>query len=277
MLGHTRYSCWLMALLAALCALPPIQAAADDRAGLEFFEQKIRPVLVKECYACHSTTAKALKGGLRVDTWEGLTKGGDSGPAIVGGKPDESLLLDALRHDGIDMPPKGKLPDTVITDFEHWVKMGAPDPRRGSTSPMPAAGRRAIDIDAGRKFWAYQPLRWREPPAVRDPAWPGADIDRFVLAALDTLNVRPTRDADRATLARRLSFDLIGLPPTPEEIDSFVNDSSPVAYEALVDRLLASPHFGERWGGTGSTLPASASRSRSAGSFSLPPGATAIM
>ena len=246
--GHNSPFRWLIGLLAGLCMPWAAHAARDDQPGVEFFERKIRPVLVRECYACHSTTAKALKGGLRVDTWEGLTKGGDSGPAIVGGKPDESLLLDALRHDGIEMPPKGKLPDTVIGDFERWVKMGAPDPRRGGPAPAPAPARRGINVEAGRKFWAYQPPRRREPPAVRDPAWPGADIDRFVLAALDAINVRPTRDADRATLARRLSFDLIGLPPFPEDVDAFINDLSPVAYETLVDRLLASPHFGERWG-----------------------------
>ncbi len=216
--------------------------------GLGSSERKIRPVLVKECYPCHSMASKALKGGLRVDTREGLTKGGDSGPAIVGGNPQESLLLDALRHDGIEMPPKGKLPDAVIGDFERWVKMGAPDPRRGTASPVPGSGRPTIDIDAGRKFWAYRPPRRYQPPAVRDRAWPATAIDRFLLAALETRSVGPTHDADRATLARRLAFDLIGLPPAPEEVDAFVNDPSPVAYESLVDRLLASPHFGERWG-----------------------------
>jgi cytochrome c553 len=238
----------LIGLLAGLATIMAGRAAADDRAGVDFFEQKIRPVLVKECYACHSKDSKALKGGLRLDTREGLTKGGDSGPAIVGGKPDESLLLDALRHDGIDMPPKGKLPDAVIGDFERWVKMGAPDPRMGVPSPASSAGRRAIDIDAGRKFWAYQLPRWHQPPAVRDHTWPSTDIDHFLLSALEARNVFPAPDADRATLARRVSFDLIGLPPTPGEIDAFVNDPSPAAYESLVDRLLASPHFGERWG-----------------------------
>jgi Protein of unknown function (DUF1553)/Protein of unknown function (DUF1549)/Planctomycete cytochrome C len=248
MCRHKSRSRCTIGLLAGLATMMAGHAVGDDRAGVDFFEQKIRPVLVKECYACHSKDSKALKGGLRVDTREGLTKGGDSGPAIVGGKPDESLLLDALRHDGIDMPPKGKLPDAVIGDFERWVKMGAPDPRLGVPSPAPAAGRRSIDIDTGRKFWAYQSPRRYVPPEVRDRVWPATDIDRFLLSALEARNLHPTQDADRATLARRLSFDLIGLPPAPEEIDEFVNDPSPSACESLVDRLLASPHFGERWG-----------------------------
>ena len=245
-----RASCfWVMiGLLTALCAPRAKCAAGEDQAGVAFFEQKIRPTLVKECYACHSSGSKTPKGGLRVDTSEGLRKGGDSGPAIVAGKPAESLLLDALRHDGIEMPPKKKLPDAVIADFERWVKIGAPDPRGGATAPalIPAWG--GINVDAGRKFWAYQPPRWREPPTVSDTAWPATDIDRFLLVALEAQNIRPTDEADRATLERRLFFDLIGLPPTPEDVDAFVNDPSPVAYETLVDRLLASPHFGERWG-----------------------------
>ena len=146
------------------------------------------------------------------------------------------------------MPPKGKLAGGVIAAFERWIKMGAPDPRAGSASVAAAGGRRAIDIDRGRMFWAYQPPRPQEPPEVRDRRWPYTGIDSFILSALEARNIRPTRDADRARLGRRLSFDLIGLPPTPEDIDEFIGDPSPYAYEALVDRLLASPQFGERWG-----------------------------
>jgi hypothetical protein len=249
MRSHELYVLCLMGLLVGnITGLETAPAAGADQAGIEFFERKIRPVLVKECYACHSSRSKTLKGGLLVDTPEGLRKGGDSGPAIVDGKPEASLLLDALRHDGIEMPPKGKLPDTVIGDFERWVKMGAPDPRRSGASPANAPARGVIDIDAGRSFWAYQQPRRHQAPAVRDVAWPVTEIDGYVLAALEVRHVRPARDADRATLARRLSFDLLGLPPTPAEIDAFVNDRSPTARERLVDRLLASPHFGERWG-----------------------------
>ena len=238
MLRHGIHGC-LFACLAA-----PALAAANDPAGIAFFEQKIRPVLVKECYACHSAGSEKLKGGLRLDSRAGLLTGGDSGPAVVPGKPDESVLLEALRHDGIAMPPKSKLPDAVIADFERWVEIGAPDPREEQVAPV----RVGIDLDAGRKFWAYQPPRRHTPPAVADAGWPWTDIDRFLLAALEAKGLAPSRDADRATLARRLSYDLNGLPLSPEDVDAFVNDGSPGAYERLVDRLLASPRFGERWG-----------------------------
>jgi hypothetical protein len=235
---------WLGGLLVWLIAPALSSAAEPDPAGITFFEQKIRPVLVQECYSCHSSQAKKLKGGLRLDSKAGLLTGGDSGPAVAPGKPDESLLLDALKYNGVEMPPKGKLSDAVVADFERWIQMGAPDPRDAKAAPVKAG----IDLDAGRKFWAYQAPRRHEPPAVRDLGWPRTDIDRFLLARLEAKGIHPGPDADRATLARRLSFDLIGLPPSPEEIDAFVNDPSPDAYERLVERLLADPQFGERWG-----------------------------
>jgi hypothetical protein len=237
---------WCGCLAAWLAASPTASAGAQPEEGVAFFERKIRPVLVQECYSCHSSGAKVLKGGLRLDTRAGVLAGGDSGPAVVPGKPDESLLLDALRHDGIEMPPKGKLPVEVVADFDRWVRMGAPDPREGSL----VAGTRpsGIDLAAGRRFWAYQRPRRHEIPAVSDPAWPIDPIDRFILAGLEARGLRPAPDADRTTMIRRLSFDLVGLPPTPEEIVAFVNDPAPDAYDRLVDRLLASPHFGERWG-----------------------------
>jgi hypothetical protein len=232
--------------LAALAVVPPpVLHAADDADGVRFFEAKIRPVLVAECYACHSDSAKALKGGLRLDTREGLRAGGDSGPVVTPGKPDESPMLDALRHDGLAMPPRAKLPDAVVADFERWIRIGAPDPRTGP--PARTAARTGIDVEAGRRFWAYVAPRCFAPPAVADVSWPRNDIDRFVLATLEARGLRPSADADRVTLIRRVSFDLVGLPPTPEEVDAFVNDPAPDAYERLVDRLLASPRFGERW------------------------------
>jgi hypothetical protein len=230
---------WMAAVL-----LAPAAALAGDAEGLGFFEQKIRPVLVKECYGCHSTGAKNVRGGLLLDTRAGVLAGGDSGPALVPGKPDESLILEALRHEGLAMPPKSKLPDAVVADFERWITMGAPDPREGQS----AAVRPGIDIDTGRRFWSYQPSRRHAPPAVVDSAWPRTDIDRFLLAALEARHLRPVGDADRAALARRLAFDLVGLPPSPEEIDAFLADRAPDAYERLVERLLASPAFGQRWG-----------------------------
>jgi hypothetical protein len=231
-------------LLAWLIAPALTTAAGPDPAGIALFEQKIRPVLVQECYSCHSSQAKKLKGGLRLDSRAGLLTGGDSGPAIAPGKPEESLLLDALKYDGVEMPPKGKLPDAVVADFERWITMGAPDPRDGQAARVKAG----IDLDAGRKFWAYQPPRRHEAPDVADAGWPRTRLDRFVLARLEARGIHPGPDADRAALARRLSFDLVGLPPSPEEIDAFVDDPSPDAYERLVERLLASPQFGERWG-----------------------------
>src|SRR3954447_1887971 len=226
------------------CLAAPALAVADDSAGITFFEQKIRPVLVKECYSCHSAGAKKVRGGLLLDTRAGVLAGGDSGPAVVPGKPGESVLLEALRHEGGAMPPTSKLPDPVIADFERWVEMGPPDPRDGRVAPA----RTGIDLEAGRKFWSSQPPRRHPSPPVADAGWPRTDIDRFLLAALEARGLKPVRDADRATLARRLAYDLVGLPTTPEEVAAFVADGSPEAYERMVDRLLASPRFGERWG-----------------------------
>ena len=235
--------------LLSLILLPVLAAAvvADepDAAGIEFFEKKIRPLFVQHCYECHSESKK-VKGGLQLDSRSGWTKGGDSGPAIVPGNLDESLLIEAVRYDGdFQMPPKGKLPGSAIRDLEEWVKRGAPDPRTGKPAASAAT---TIDLEAGRQFWSYRPIARPEVPAVQHAAWPRSDIDRFILAALEAKNLKPSPEADRTTLVRRLYFDLIGLPPTPEQIDAFVADESPNAYEELVDRLLASPQFGERWG-----------------------------
>ncbi len=206
-------------------------------------------MLVRECYSCHATTAPKVRGGLTLDTREGLRKGGDSGPAIIPGDVKKSLLLQALRQEReeLKMPPKKKLPDEVLADFEKWVAMGAPDPR-----DVPAkAAKYEIDLEKGRTFWAFQPPKKIAPPAIKDAAWPAGDIDRFLLAALEAKGLRPVADADPQTLLRRLSFDLIGLPPSPEEIDTFVTEyvvHPQAALEAAVDRLLASSQFGERWG-----------------------------
>lgn len=232
-----------VALLAVVCAAPA-RAAEPKQADLDFFEKRIRPVLVEHCFECHHP-GKKVKGGLRLDSRDGWSTGGDSGPAIEPGKPDDSLLLELIRYESTPkMPPKGKLPDEVIADFEKWIKSGAADPRTAKAAQKTAA----IDIEAGRKHWAYQLPKVHPSPVVKDAAWPKSEIDRFILAALEAKGLPPSPEADRATLCRRLHYDLIGLPPTPEEIDVFVKDESPDAYEKLVDRLLASPHFGERWG-----------------------------
>jgi cytochrome c553 len=233
-----------------LLAAAPEDKRPNDARGIEFFEKKIRPILAEHCYQCHSAEAQAgkkLKAGLFLDSRTGLLKGGDSGPAVISGKGAESLLIKALRYDGDPrMPPRRKLPDDVIADFLTWVNMGAPYPE-GVAKTEPGKARK-IDIEEGRKFWAYQEPRKIALPDVKDRAWPRADLDRFILARLEAKGINPAADADRTTLVRRLYYDLIGLPPTPEEIDAFVNDRSADAYEKLVDRLLASPHFGERWG-----------------------------
>ncbi|TXT25557.1 MAG: hypothetical protein FD138_2943, partial [Planctomycetota bacterium] len=162
------------------------------------------------------------------------------------GKPNDSLLIKALKYeDGMEMPPKGKLSEEVVADFVKWIEQGAPDPR---TAPAKALARREIDIDAGKQFWCFKPIASPVIPSVKNKAWPLSGIDRFILAKQEAAGLRPVGDADRATWLRRVSFDVIGLPPTPGEIDDFVADSSPDAREQVVDRLLASPHFGERWG-----------------------------
>jgi hypothetical protein len=219
-------------------------ATGPDAAGLEFFEKKIRPVLVKHCYECHSAKSKAIKGALLLDTRVGTRKGGESGPSVVPGKIDDSLLLSALQYDSFEMPPKGKLPKAVIADFEQWVKMGAPDPREATT----VIAKKTIDYKAAREFWSFRPITKPNLPAVRDAAWPRNDIDRFVLAQLEAKNLKPAGPAEKRTLIRRATFDLIGLPPTPEEIEEFLADTDPKAFEKVVSRLLASPHYGERWG-----------------------------
>ncbi|MFN4258743.1 MAG: DUF1553 domain-containing protein [Gemmataceae bacterium] len=229
-----------------LIVLAPAWTWGADSAGVSFFEQKIRPVLIKECYSCHSAEGKQ-RGGLVLDSKMGLLEGGDTGPAIVPGKPAESLLIQALRNDGLSMPPKGQLPEAVIADFERWIEMGAPDPRDGKT----VTAQSTIDIDKGRQFWSFQKLREHPVPAVQDTAWPFSDIDRFILAPLEAKGVRPAVDAEASTLLRRLYIDLIGLPPAPEEVAAFEKAAAQdrtTAIAEVVDRLLASPHFGERWG-----------------------------
>ncbi len=225
--------------------------AASTDAGIEFFEARIRPLLVKNCYECHSGQAKKIEGKLRLDSREALRRGGESGPAIVPGDPQGSLLVRALRYEDHEMPPKGKLPSSAIADVERWVKMGAPDPRDradGDSAASPSAKKRTIDFAAARKHWAYQPVHNPAVPAVKHSPWPQNEIDRFVLARLEARGLTPAPAADRRTLLRRVSLDLIGLPPTYSEVEAFVNDDSPRAYERVVDRLLASPHYGERWG-----------------------------
>lgn len=223
-------------------------ALADERTALEHFEKKIRPVLIEQCYDCHSAAANEVKGGLLVDHRDGLRRGGDSGLAIVPGKPDESLLIAALKHDGLAMPPKKRLPDNVIADFVLWIQQGAVDPRTTPPNPEQAGeAARREQYEQRRQWWSLRPVAPSTPPEVRQHEWPAGEIDRFILARLEAASLAPAQRADSSTLVRRLSFSLTGLPPSPNDVEEFLNDSSPDAWERLVDRTLASPHFGEHW------------------------------
>jgi hypothetical protein len=220
----------------ALAATVHVSATPED-----FFEQRIRPVLVDRCFTCHSTATDAVKGGLLLDSAEALAKGGESGrPALVPGDPGASLLLEAIRYQNSDlqMPPKEPLPEAVIADFEQWIRDGAVFPK----SEVP------VDLFASaREHWAFHAPTPQARPAVKDTGWPRTDIDYFVLSKLEASGLSPSPEADRRTLIRRLSFDLLGMPPSPEEVAAFVNDPDPRAWETLVERYLASPHYGERW------------------------------
>jgi hypothetical protein len=221
---------------------------------LDFFEQKIRPVLVKNCYDCHSEEKGKSKGELTLDSRDGIRAGGDRGPAVVPGKPDESILINAIRQVGqLRMPPDsrgGILPDDVISDFEKWVKDGAPDPRDSTkiVDARPAKPEKVYDWDKERKYWAFQKPKAAIPPKVGNKSWPKTDVDRFVLARLEAKGLKPVADADKRTLVRRVYYDITGLPPTPQQVQAFAKDNSPDAYDKLVDSLLASPRFGEQWG-----------------------------
>jgi hypothetical protein len=219
---------------------------ASDQSG-ELFEKQIRPVLIKECQRCHGD--KKQQGNLRLDSRSGWMTGGDTGAAVVAGDM-KSLLLTAIRYEDSDleMPPKGKLPDETIEAFEKWVELGAVDPRGQSQSPPVAEPIVSPSVDEGKSFWSFQPITSPEIPEVRQHDWPQVDIDRFVLSSLEQQGLKHSGDADPQTLLRRLFYDLIGLPPTPQQVAAFAADPSPQAYEETVTRLLASHEFGQRWG-----------------------------
>jgi hypothetical protein len=240
----------VFAFLALLPAIGTAQERAADSDSIEFFEKKIRPVLVERCYECHSSHAKQLEGSLSLETRDALLKGGDQGPAVVPGDLDKSLLIKAIRFtdEDLQMPPKPKerLPANVVADFEAWVKRGAPDPRTGAAAGGSAAY--SVDIESAKTKWPFAPPVELPIPATKDTAWPRNLIDNFILAKLEQRGLAPVADADKRTLLRRVTYDLIGLPPTPEEIADFLADDSPTAFAVVVERLLNSPHYGERWG-----------------------------
>ena len=234
-----------VAIALSACLATSIQAD-DEKAGLEFFEKHIRPVLVSKCYECHSSSTKEPKGNLLLDTREGIRMGGDSGEAVVPGQLDDSVLLEAIRWEGLEMPPEEQLPPETIAKFEQWIKMGAQDPRDGKAALI----RREINFDKARDFWAFRPIANPQPPATKGK-WARSEVDHFVAAKQESRGLKPVNDASPETLARRIYFDLIGLPPSVEQTSAFkvaAEKNIAVAVENLVDELLASPHFGERWG-----------------------------
>ncbi len=231
-----------------------VESAATPE-QFKFFESRIRPVLAEHCYQCHAASSKEIQGSLLLDSREGWRRGGDSGPAIVPGSPDKSLLIKAIRYTDTDraMPPKeagGKLPDSAVKDFEAWVKMGAPDPR---TSPSKTIATGVAE--KAKNWWAFQPLKAVSVPKPKNEGWAKDDLDRYVLAKLDEEHLTPVADADPRSLLRRLHFDLTGLPPSPKEMGDFLsawkNANDPLEHQvviaAAVDHLLESPQFGERW------------------------------
>ena len=248
-----RPSCGCVPALALFLAASAL-GAEPGVADTQFFESKIRPLLIENCFKCHSATEKEkkAKGGLRVDSLAALLKGGDSGTALIAGKPDESKLIEAVRYKNADlqMPPKQKLPDAAIADLADWVQRGAPWPNQienGQTLANPAA---PPDLEKQKRMaehWAWQPVRPRTPPEVAEKSWPRNALDRFILTKLEEKKLKPAPPADKRTLIRRATFDLIGLPPQPQDVDAFVKDESPDAFGKVVERLLATPQYGERW------------------------------
>ncbi|HLW76828.1 MAG TPA: DUF1549 domain-containing protein, partial [Bryobacteraceae bacterium] len=231
----------LALLLTGVCAMAGDGTEPNnkpgDKAGIEFFEKKIRPVLVDRCYSCHSTQVKSPRGGLRLDSKEGMRRGGDSNhAAVTPGDLEKSRLLAAIQRTGVlKMPPDGPLPDETIADFETWIKMGAPDPRP-KEKPLPPP----YDLEKAKQFWSFRPVTDPAPPKIADPAWNKTPIDRFMKAKFDEKKLTPAGLTSKRTLIRRATFDLTGLPPTPAEVAAFVADSSPTAFDKVIDRLLAS-------------------------------------
>jgi len=234
-MAASRY--WIVVLLLSTAS----KVRANDDA---FFENQVRPVLVKHCQSCHGP--KKQSGGLRLDSREAALTGGDRGPALVPGRTDRSLLLLAVSHkDDLRMPPKSKLSNPDVAALTKWIAAGAPWPKEATQA---AAIRTGPITPEERRFWSLQPVKATAPPRVNDAAWPRNDIDRFILQRLEVEKLKSAPDADRRLLIRRVTFDLIGLPPTPEEVEAFLTDKSPGAFAKVVDRLLASRHYGERWG-----------------------------
>ena len=214
---------------------------------VKFFEEKVRPILAENCYKCHGSEQQ--KGSLRLDLREAALAGGEDGPVIVPGQPEKSVLVDAIKWESFEMPPKNKLSETQIATLTEWIRLGAPMPKdHGGGSGVAVRKTRGIITDEDRQWWAFQPIKRGAVPAIQNSEFRSQNaIDSFIAAKLIENGLSPAPPADKRTLIRRVAFDLIGLPPTPSEIEAFEDDKSPDAYERLVDRLLASPQHGERW------------------------------
>ncbi|MDB6137996.1 MAG: Protein of unknown function (DUF1553)/Protein of unknown function (DUF1549)/Planctomycete, partial [Verrucomicrobiaceae bacterium] len=233
--------------------LPSFALAAGEMADagtdqLNFFEKNIRPVLVEQCYKCHSAKAEKIKGKLTLDTRQGAMIGGASGsPGITPGQPDKSTVYKAITWEDSDMqmPPRHKLSAEIAANFKKWIEMGAPDPREGTGVQAP---KKQINMTEGRKHWAFQKPVKSEPPNPRTAGWARTDIDQFLLCGMEAQDLHPVADADQTTLIRRIAFDLTGLPPTPDEVNTYLNDQSPDALKRIIDGYLGSQRFGERWG-----------------------------
>jgi hypothetical protein len=228
-------------------ALAPAAAQSVRPEGIEFFESKVRPLLLAHCGKCHTAKKAAQSGELVLDSPAGIQRGGSRGALLAPGKPNESLILKAVSYADaeLQMPPDGKLPAAEIAVLTKWLDLGAPLPGADVSA---ASIQTRVDIESGRRFWSFQLLRNLTPPAVNRPDWPRGPIDTFILARLENEGLSPSSPADRRTLIRRVTFDLVGLPPPANDVETFVADDGPDAYERLVDRLLSSPHYGERWG-----------------------------
>lgn len=219
----------------------------SDPAGMQLFEREVRPILAQKCVVCHS--GEKPQGGLKLTTREGMLKGGVSGPVLIPGKTDTGSLLAAINYRGKRMPPQGQLPAQQIAALTRWIELGAPWPQGAAASLEPRQQHGPPPVTAETmKFWSFQPVKRPAVPKVKNLAWVRSPVDAFVLARLEAAGLQPNPSADRRTLIRRATYDLIGLPPSPEEVDAFVQDRSPQAYEQLIDRLLASPRYGEKWG-----------------------------
>lgn len=219
--------------------------AQGNASSAEFFEKKVRPLLADQCFSCHGVDVKNPMGGLKMSGRDALLKGGMHGAAIVSGEPEKSLLIRAVKHGSgaAAMPPSGKLTSEQVGVLEEWIRQGAV----WNATPKNAGSIKTFDIKARQKHWAWQPIKRTVPLTIKDKAWAKNPVDAFVRAKLDANGLKPAPFADRRTLIRRVTFDLTGLPPTPDEIHAFLNDTSPNAWEKVVNRLLASPHYGERW------------------------------